>query len=477
LNGFDRRSFLGAAALAAGTASCAGPGLIGGPGVNRLPPLFDDLERRTFDFFWDLGRPDNGLVPDRWPTPSFCSIAAVGFALTAYPIGVERGWITREQARARTLATLRFFDQAPQGDGVTGTTGHRGFFYHFLSMDSGLRYRQTELSSVDSALLFLGMLFAAEWYGADDPDEAEIRRLGVAIPDRADWRWFQRGRGDVSMGWHPGLGFIERGWTGYNEAMMVVVLALGSGRHPVGDGAWQAWTSTYPKHWRGQGDTRHLAFAPMFGHQYSHVWIDFRGIRDAVMREAGFDYFENSRRATYAQRAYAAANPLGWDGYSKDIWGLTACDGPGNFKLARGGAEREIRGYSARGPLGQPDEFDDGTISPTAAAGSLPFAPEICVPAIEAMMRGYGRDIYRRYGFADSFNPSVRDPLLKLETGSITSGAGWVATDYLGIDQGPILAMAANHRDDMIWRVMRRSPTIRRGLKRAGFTGGWLERG
>ena len=280
----DRRQFLGAAALAAGAASCAVPTAIGGPSAYRLPPLFDDLERRTFDFFWDLSRSDNGLVPDRWPTPSFSSIAAVGFALTAYPIGVARGWITRAQARARTLATLRFFDQAPQGDAKSGIAGHRGFFYHFLSMDRGLRHKQAELSSVDSTMLFLGMLFAAEWYDADHPDEAEIRRLGVAISDRADWTWFQRGRGDVSMGWHPEKGFIERGWTGYNEAMMVAILALGSGRHPVADGAWAAWTATYPASWRGQGDTRHLAFAPMFGHQYSHVWIDFRGIRDAVMR-------------------------------------------------------------------------------------------------------------------------------------------------------------------------------------------------
>ena len=468
-----RREMLALTAAGLALPGCATT--MGGAGAQTLPPLFDDLERRTFDFFWETGRSDNGLVPDRWPTPSFSSIAAVGFALTAYPLGVERGWITRQQARERTLATLRFFDKAPQGDARSGTAGHRGFFYHFLHMDSGTRFRNTELSSVDSTLLFLGMLFCAEWFDTSEPAENEIRRLARDIVERADWSWFQRGRSDISMGWHPESGFIERGWTGYNEGMMTVLLALGATRHPPSAGAWQAWTSTYSGHWRGEGSTRHLAFAPLFGHQYSHVWIDFRGIRDPVMREAGFDYFENSRRATFAARAYCAANPMGWTGYSDQTWGLTACDGPGNFTMIQGGVERQIRGYSARGPLGQPDAFDDGTIAPTAAISSLPFAPEICVPATMALYDKYGVDIYRRYGFADSFNPSIRDRSLKLETGSIRPVAGWVATDHLGIDQGPIVAMIANYRRDAVWRRMRQSATVRRGLERAGFTGGWLE--
>lgn len=466
----NRRSFLAAGVVSAGLAGCATI-----PSITQSDPLIDDLERRTFDFFWDHGRGDNGLVPDRWPSPSFCSIAAVGFALTTYPIGVERGWITRRQARERTLATLRFFDTAPQGPEPTGTSGHKGFFYHFLDMQTGARYRQTELSSVDSTLLFLGMLFAAEWYDGAHPDEAEIRRLGVDIPERADWPWMQRGQAAISMGWHPETGFIVANWVGYNEAMMTVLLALGSTRHPIGDDGWSTWTRNYAKFWRGEGETRHLAFAPLFGHQYSHVWIDFRGIYDSEMRKAGFDYFENSRRATYANRAYCIANPMGWAGYSRDIWGLTACDGPGNFTIVRGGTSRQIHGYAARGPLGQPDQLDDGTIAPTAAAASIAFAPEIAIPAIAAMRAAYGDHLYRRYGFADSFNPSVTDTSLTLETGKIVPGLGWFAGDYLGIDQGPIVTMIANHKDDFVWRVMRRSPTIRRGLKRAGFAGGWLD--
>jgi hypothetical protein len=224
--------------------------------------------------------------------------------------------------------------------------------------------------------------------------------------------------------------------------------------------------------WRGHGPTNRIAYAPLFGHQYSHIWIYFRGIRDRVMREAGFDYFENSRRATYANRAYCIANPMHWDGYSKNIWGLTACDGPGSFKIEAKDGPREFYGYSARGPAYEPDGRDDGTIAPTAALGSLPFAPEICIPAAAAMTKWPG--LYQKYGFLDSFNPTFRDTQLKVETGTVDPQSGWVAKDYLGIDQGPILLQAANYRDDFVWRTMRQVPAIRRGLKLAGFTGGWL---
>lgn len=436
------------------------------------PPLIHDIERRSFNYFWELGREDNGLVPDRWPGPGPCSIAAVGFALTAYPLGVEAGWISRKAARRRTLATLRFFDGAPQGDDPESSTGAHGFFYHFLDLESGLRYRQCELSSVDSTLLFLGVLFVGGWFDAPHPDEKEIRRLSARILDRADWRWFQRGRGDISMGWHPESGFIERGWTAYNEGMMVALLALGAREHGVDDDAWPAWISTLEDFWRGEGQGRHIAFAPLFGHQYSHIWFDFRGIMDTTNRAAGFDYFENSRRAAYANRAYCIANPMGWDGYSADLWGLTACDGPGYFKVVHRGQSRQIHGYAARGPLGQPDELDDGTIAPTAAIASLPFAPEIVIPAVRALVGRPG--LFDRYGFKDSFNPSLRDPSLSIETGAIDPTHGWVASDYLGIDQGPILAMIANYRREAVWRVMRGDSRIRRGLARAGFEGGWM---
>lgn len=473
-----------AALRAAGNLVCAataGPALaqaIGTGAAPALPALFDDIEHRTFRFFWERANPANGMVPDRWPTPSFASIAAIGFALTAYPLGVERGWISRADARQRTLVTLRFLGGLPTGAGNRGTAGYRGFFYHFLDMHTGLRYRDCELSTVDTTMLHLGALFSAGWFDGNHPEEAEIRRLAVDLVDRAEWDWFQRADTKtglaISMGWHPESGFIERVWDGYNEGKMVYILALGSGRHPARDGSWNAWTAPYDRFWRGEGSRRHLAFAALCMHQYSEMWIDFRGIYDAPMRAAGFDYFENSRRETYANRAYCIANPMGWDGYGDTIWGLCACDGPGNFAAPRQGRTAHFRGYSARGPVDEPDGFDDGTLAPTAALSSMPFAPEICIPAALALHRRYGARLYGEYGFRDSFNPSFRDTSVRVETGSVDAHSGWVATDWLGLDQGPILGMLANYRTEAVWRVMRRSAHVRRGLVRAGFTGGWL---
>ncbi|MFS0737632.1 glucoamylase family protein [Sphingomonas sp. 1P06PA] len=469
-----RREFLaGSAAGGLLAAGCARAPLATA-GSTRLPPLFDAIEERTFRYFWDTTDPRTGLAPDRWPSPSFCSIAAVGFALTALPVGVTRGWITRAAARDRTLATLRFFWAGKQGPDPTGTIGHKGFFYHFLGMDTGTRFRDCELSTIDTTLLMGGVLFAAAWFDAEDPGEAEIRDLADRLYARIDWRWAVTRPPLVSMGWLPEIGFIAKDWYGYNEAMLLYVLALASPTHALEPAAWAGWTRSYPSSWRGEGATRHLAFAPHFGHQYSHVWIDFRGIRDTAMREAGFDYFENSRRATYAQRAYAIANPLGWSGYSEDVWGLTACDGPADATLPLNGVDRFYRGYSARGQIDFPDGFDDGTIAPTAAIASLPFAPEIVIPCAAALQRDHGARIWGRYGFIDSFNPSFAYADVPLNRGRVDGRHGWVAEDHIGIDQGPILAMIANHRDDLVWRTMRRSPIIRRGLQRAGFTGGWL---
>ena len=471
----DRRQFLGAsgAALAGVSPGCA-PGVgLAGPGA---PGLIGDLQERTFRFFWDTTDAATGLAPDRWPTPSFASIAAIGFAVTAYPIGVAHRWITREQARARTLTTLRFLWNLPQGPGVTGVAGHKGFFYHFLDMKTGLRHGRSELSTVDTALLLAGVLFAGSWFDGAEAGEREIRALADTLYARCDWRWAQDRAGDprLSMGWRPETGFIATRWFGYTEAMLLYVLALGAPEHALEPEAWAAWAATYATNWRGQGDQRHLAFGPHFWGQYSHVWIDFRGIRDASMQQAGLDYFENSRRATYAQRAYAIANPGGWRGYGADVWGLTACDGPGGITATIGGRRREFRGYSARGPVGLPDGYDDGTIAPTAAAASIAFAPEIVEPAIAAMRRDYGAAIYGRYGFLDAFNPTLADPGIRVEKGRIAPGLGWVDSDYLGIDQGPICAMVENRRSELIWRTMRRNPHIRRGLSRARFTGGWL---
>ncbi|MBL7851029.1 MAG: Tat pathway signal protein [Cyclobacteriaceae bacterium] len=422
----------------------------------------DSLSKKTFGFFWELTNPDNGLVPDRWPTPSFSSIAATGFGLTSYLIGVERGYISREAAASRTLTTLRFFLKAPQGEQESGVTGHRGFFYHFLDMKTGMRFQRVELSTIDTGLLMAGVLSSQSYFDGTSDVEVQIRQAADSLYRQVEWDWAMNGGSTMSMGWHPESGFLASTWRGYNEAMILYVLALGSPTHPLDKGAWEAWTKTYQwSTWQGQP---HVNFGPLFGHQYSHMYIDFRGIQDDYMKGRGIDYFENSRRATLANRQYCIYNPGGWSDYSELIWGLTACDGPGN----QGNADPNISfmGYSARGAARGYIQ-DDGTIAPTAAGGSIPFAPEVCLPALEEMSKRYGDKLYSTYGFKDAFNPSV-----VYADGS----RGWFDPDYLGIDQGPILMQLENYRTGLVWEIMKKNPYIVEGLRKAGFSGGWLTR-
>lgn len=470
IGALGRREFISSSALAAAGLAMPVPAFAAGGRI--LPGFYTEIERRTFNWFWETVNRKNGLVYDRWPTPSFSSVAAIGFALPAYAIGVERGWCSRAQARDLTLTTLRFLWNAPHGPEASGMTGHRGFFYHFLDMQTGQRFRDVELSSVDTTILLMGALFAGQYYDRSDAAEREIRQLATALYERADWNFFRSdGRAAISMGWHPEHGLIPANWVGMNEGMFVNILALGSPTHPGPDNLWRQWTAPYPKFWRGQGPNRRIAFAPLMPGQYSHIFIDFHGIRDKVMRDAGFDYFENSRRETYANYRYCAANPMGWRGYSRQLWGLAACDGPGDFELPFAGKTRQFFGYRARGPVGDPDGADDGTLTPSAALGALPFAPELVVPTAKAMTNQ--PRLFDTYGFKDAFNPSFTFNV-SVDTGAIDKASGWVAKDYLGIDQAPILLQAANYRDDFVWKFVRRVPAIRRGLKRAGFTGGWL---
>jgi hypothetical protein len=273
------------------------------------------------------------------------------------------------------------------------------------------------------------------------------------------------------MGWKPEEGFLVSDWRGYDEAMILYVLALGSPTHAVEPAAWDEWTRTYE--WQTFYGQTHVNFAPLFGHQYSHVWVDFRGIRDGYMRAHGIDYFENSRRATLAQRAYAVDNPQRWAGYGPNEWGLTASDGPRDGETTLDGLSRKFFTYSARGAAGN-EIRDDGTIAPTATGGSVPFAPEIAIPALIAMREKYGDRLFTKYGFLDAFNATFPRTGLTPQTGTIVPGIAWFDSDYLGIDQGPIIAMVENYRSGLVWRVMRTNPYIKTGLQRAGFTGGWL---
>jgi hypothetical protein len=446
--------------------------------------FLDQLEERTFRWFWDLANPANGLVPDRAPSPSFSSIAAVGFGLTAYPVGVERGWVSRAQARTRVLTTLRFLLAAPQGPAPSGVTGYHGFFYHFLDMQTGRRFKDVELSPIDTALLMAGVLFDESYFDgvagtAGDPrgDEAAIRAAAEELYSRVDWRWMQPHPPDVALGWAPESGYIPYEWRGYNEAVILYLLALGSPTHAVDEEAWGRYTSTYL--WGEYFGQEYLAFTPLFGYQYPHTWIDFRGIRDAFMRAHGSDYFESARRATLAQRAYAIANPQAFRGYGPEVWGLTACDGPGDATFDVDGRTRTFHGYWARG-ASLAGVRDDGTLAPTAAASAIAAAPEIAVPAIEKMAGLYGGRLFTAYGFVDAWNPTYRraanpsKPTPRVERGRVDPELGWFDTDALGIDQGPIVAMIENFRSGLIWRVMRHNPHLVQGLRRAGFQGGWL---
>jgi hypothetical protein len=432
----------------------------------------DTLERRTFQFFWDLADSGTGLMPDRWPSRTFMSVGATGFALTAYPIGAERRYVTRAQAAARTLKALDFLWSSRQDTARVGSTGYNGFFYHFVNFGTGSRFKDVELSNIDTALLFAGALFCQSYFDGGGQTERRIRALTDSLVLRADWAWFKVRPPKLSLGWSPEEGFLPYDWGGYNETMILFLLALDSPRHGVGMDTYKSFTSGYK--WGQFQGQEYLGFAPLFGHQYTACWVDYRNIADDFMRAKRIDYFENSRRATLAQRAYATANPSGFKDYGGDIWGLTACDGPMDGKATLGGRERTFHSYEARGASHE-RITDDGTIAPAAAGGSMPFAPEICLPALMAMKERYGEHVFRKYGFIDAFNPTLDQAMKTPAGGAVVPGVGWFDDDYLGIDQGPILAMLENWRTGLIWKTTRNNIHVRRGLRNAGFTGGWLE--
>ncbi|HEX6003935.1 MAG TPA: glucoamylase family protein, partial [Burkholderiales bacterium] len=329
--------------------------------------LLDAIEHAAFGYFRQTVNPINGLVADTtrddWP----CSIAVVGFALSVYPVAVERGWVSRDEALELSLAALRFFRDSDQS-GTPDSTGYKGFYYHFLDMQSGLRTWRSELSMIDTALLMAGVLTASIYFNAETSREAELRATAEQLYRRVDWRWSQNGGKTIMQGWKPESGFLHYGWEGYSESIVLYVLALGSPTHPPGPDTYEAWTATYQ--WENLYDIDFLYAGPLFIHQFSHAWIDFRGIRDPFMREKRSDYFENSRRAVLVQREYARRNPGEFAGYDEDCWGLTACDGPSSERSYGRGDERPLFGYTARGvPYGP----DDGSLAGWAPLASLPF--------------------------------------------------------------------------------------------------------
>ena len=415
--------------------------------------MIDSIQQKTFLFFLGEHHPEKGIIKDRTASWAPASIASTGFGIPSLAVGAERGWITREEAAQITLNILMFFKnsvQSPEAD----VSGYKGFYYHFLKMDSGTREWNCELSSVDTGLLMMGILFSRNYYNRDNETESLIRSLAGELLARIEWDFLQmpdtgKFAYTISMGWTPEKGMHHMGWSGYNEALFLYILAAGSGMTNV-EQAYDTWLGSYKWQTPYEGFS-HVAFPPLFGHQFSQAFIDFRGIGDKYMREKGIDYFENSRRATYVQRKYAIENPLGWIGYDSLCWGITASDGPGdkyNFD------NRKFLGYAGRGTSGPSfNYFDDGTIAPYGPLSSLPFAPEIVLPTIRSINEKYGKELWGKYGFYDSFNPTAK----------------WFNDDFIGIDQGPMLIMIENFRTGLIWDLIMKDPIIQKGLNKLGF--------
>ncbi|MET0264994.1 MAG: glucoamylase family protein [Duganella sp.] len=422
--------------------------------------LLTALQRESFDYFVTEAHPVTGLVRDKtagadWPA----SIAATGMALTCYPIGVERGFMSRDDAIHRTLTTLRFLANSEQSESPTAT-GYKGFYYHFIDMATGARAHQCELSSIDTALLIAGVLTAAQYFAQDCGPEQEIRALADLLYRRVDWQWMRHRKRLLCHGWKPGKGFLRWHWEGYDEALILYVLALGSPTHPIERDSYDAWASTYE--WKNIYGIEYLYAGPLFIHQMSHVWLDTRGIRDDYMRARGLDYFENSRRATLVQQRYAIENPLGFPGYDALHWGISACDGPGPATRKIGGVQRKFYDYMARAvPYGP----DDGTLAPWAAVASLPFAPEIVLPTIR-QQQGLLLNEARQCGYRPSYSTLFHQR---------GGGQLWVSPYHFGIDKGPAIIMVDNYLHDATWALMRSNRYVRAGLQRAGFTGGWLD--
>jgi hypothetical protein len=399
--------------------------------------FLDYVQQANFDYFWYAANPTNGLVPDRSTAGSACSIAVVGFGLTAIGIGVDHGWITRTQAVARVLTTLNTFLSGPQGPGSSSVIGYNGWFYHFLDMNTAWRSSGSELSSIDTTLLLAGILYAKQYFNGTNANETSIRTMADAIFNRVNWTWMAQGTDAVAMGWQPGTGFSGYGnWVGYDEGMILYLLGLGIAANPLPASAWTKWTSGYT--WATYYGQSFVPFPPLFGHEYSHCWVDFRHIADAYMTNQNSTYFENSRRAALAQQSYCIANPLNRTGYSSIVWGLTASDGP--------------TGYEAHGA--PPALNDDGTIAPTAPGGAMAFAPDISLPTLQYLYSNGRTALWTAYGFIDAFNQS----------------ASWYDTQTeLGIDQGPIVIMIENYRTQRPWQLFMQNAEIQRGLQRAGF--------
>jgi len=384
--------------------------------------FLEEVESTSFRFFWEQGNPYTGIVRDRCNaiTPdksSLGSIAATGFGLTALSIGDARGYLAHSEARARVLNTLRFlWKKLPN---------HRGFFYHWADVNTGERLWDSEVSSIDTAILLCGILTCREHF-----QHSEISDLASEIFNRVDWTWLSEDTPILPHGWTPETGFLQYRWDNYSEMMMMYLLGLGSVTYPLAPGTWTAW-KRMPFEYDG---IRYIgSFAPLFIHQYSQAWFDFRDKRDQYA-----DYFQNSTTATLVHRRFCIDLHAQFPDYTDELWGITASDSAKGYVV--------WGGPPATGPI-------DGTVVPCAAGGSLPFLPQETLTVLETIKNRYGDRAWSRYGFVDAFNPLT----------------GWYDTDVIGIDTGITMLMAENVRTGFVWNTFMKNPEATRGMQRAGL--------
>ncbi|CAN5150758.1 glucoamylase family protein [soil metagenome] len=425
--------------------------------------MLEYLKCRSFDYFRQEWNPANGLVADKNQPGAPASIAVLGMALSAYTIAAEHKLISRTEAIERTLAALHFLQSSEQGT-AADATGYKGFYYHFLDIQSGKRTWQSELSTIDTAILMAGILTALSYFDGDDAGERELREIADFLYRRVEWPWALDSAATFSHGWTPEKKFEKHRWdTNYSEAMLLYIMALGSPTHAINPKGYHEWTSTFQTMKIYEIECLHAG--PLFIHQMSHLWIDFRGIEDEFNKLAGFDYFENSKRATFIQRQYAIENPKNFSHYGEYCWGLTASDGPGPMLRTIKGVKRVFHDYIARGV---PHGPDDGTISPWAVVASLPFAPDMVLKTIRHMIQTLGEEGLCQYGFDASYNPSFPQ--------STDGYEGWVSPWRFGLNQGPTIMMIENYQSQLPWATMKKCPYLIAGLRAAGFEGGWLEK-
>lgn len=383
--------------------------------------FLNDVESASFLFFWEQGSPRTGMVKDRCNVNAnrpgdAASIAATGFGLTALCIGAQRGFVSTSLALERVFATLRFLWRK--------LPNHRGFFYHFANPETGERMFDSEVSSVDTAILLCGVLACRQHFR--HPAVAELASL---IFNRVDWTWLSEDTSLLTHGWSPEIGFLSSRWDYYSELMMMYLLGMGSSAHPLDPKTWNAWKRLTFEY----DGMRYIgAFAPLFIHQYSQAWFDFRGKRDKYA-----DYFQNSVTATEVHRRFCVELGKQFPDYSEDLWGITASDSQHGYVV--------WGGPPATGPI-------DGTVIPSAAGGSLPFLPTETLRVLKNIRNHYPA-AWTKYGFLNAFNPLNN----------------WYDTDVIGIDTGIVLLMAENLRTGFVWDTFMKNPEAQRGMERAGF--------